>query len=93
MINYYLNRSMNCNTLSRIRVTGGALGAHAPPDRRKTFLGQINRGTSTPRQRVHPRSKARVQFLEKIGEMWTVLRATTKKRSSTFLGKKSAPQT
>ena len=39
-----------------------------------------------PRQRVHPRGKARVQSFEEIGEIWTVgevvsacvLRATTK---------------
>jgi len=45
-----------------------------------------------------PRGRGRVQFFEEIGDIWTVgevlvcvLRATTKKRSSTFWRKKSAP--
>jgi len=52
------------------------LGARAPPGRRENFFGRAKfTGESckcTPRQRVHPRVRARVQFFEEIGETWAV---------------------
>ena len=47
----------------------GALGARAPPRAEKKFGGQIYRGNLYvhPRQKVHLRGRARVQFLRKLG--------------------------
>ena len=88
------------------RRQGNALGARASAGRIffwAKFTGESCK--CTPGQRVHsPRGRARVHFFMDLGRCgrWgveeviqvvlaCVLRATTKKRSSTFLGKTSAP--
>ena len=76
------------------------MGAPAPPGWRKKFSGVIYRNTCkcTPRTRSAPPARARVIFRTVFagrvrfgGIFRRSLRATTKKRSSTFLARKSAP--
>ena len=77
------------------------MGAPAPPGRRKKFFsGLIYRKMCkcTPRTRSAPPAKARVNF-RPVYAGWlrlevyldAILRATTKKRSSTFLEKSAPP--
>jgi len=82
---------------------GGTLGARAPPPQGgENFFWAKFTVVSAPHTESAPLRQSKSPFFEEIGEMWTVgeviwvvlacfLRATTKKRSSTFWRKKSAP--
>jgi len=58
-----------------IGVAKGCTGCTCTPRAEKKIFWAKFTGESckcTPRQRVHPGGRARVQFFEEIGEIWTV---------------------